>query len=632
MRSSLSQRLALTVGLPVAALVIGVLVVASLRSFERVREQTAVLTREMAQTHAARLDQTLSRASMVPRLLAQVVESGVLRTPAELESFLRQAVERTPEGYGSCIAFEPGSLLAEEPLYAPYFYHREGKVEFVQLGTPKYAYPEQEWFARPRDAAKAIWTEPYYDDGGGDALMTTYAVPFWRAEGFWGIATIDIALAQLAAETARIRVGRTGYAFLVSRRGRVLAFPDASKVMTAQLSDLNPDLARPMMAGEQGFIKTRDPSVGRDAWVAYVPIQNGDLALGIVYPRAEALEEAVGLRRELLMLGGLALAVLVIALAMASRGIAQPICQLAAAARRVSEGHLDHGVEVRAGTSEVRDLSRAFHKMTRDLQMRMRELQYTTTVQQRLEGELAAARRIQMSLVPKRFPAFPRRLEIDLHAVLKPARAVGGDFYDWFFVDRDCLAFLVGDVAGKGVAAALFMAVSKTLVKSHAAQAASPEDLLALVNDRLCEEGDLGMFVSLAYGILNLRSGEVHLCNAGHPPPLRLRASGGLEPLDGHSGVALGAWRGMRYTASTWQLAPGDTLVLYSDGITEALNPEEQFYTAARLQTILRDLSAGSAEVVTRGVLADVRAFAREHEQADDITVLALKWMGVGEG
>ncbi|RYD67565.1 MAG: hypothetical protein EOP84_30445, partial [Verrucomicrobiaceae bacterium] len=296
--------------------------------------------------------------------------------------------------------------------------------------------------------------------------------------------------------------------------------------------------------------------------------------------------------------------------------------------QEVSSGNLEQRLDIYTRSEEVRNLTNAFRKMTRDLRMQMEELRYTTSMQQRLEGELAAARSIQMSMMTRRFPAFPDRKEVDIHAIVKPARAVGGDFYDFYFIDSDCLCLLIGDVAGKGVPAALFMAVSKTLLKANAAHASSPADMLAKVNEELCAESSGGMFVSLVLALLNVRTGEVEVCNAGHPAPLRITPDHRVDALSGHSGIALGAWRGLPYQSVRHKLEPGDTLVFYTDGITEALSPEEQFYSAARLQRVLEPMAGKSAEQITRTVVQDVRAFGAEHEQADDLTLLTVRWLG----
>jgi sigma-B regulation protein RsbU (phosphoserine phosphatase) len=438
-------------------------------------------------------------------------------------------------------------------------------------------------------------------------------------------------MAQLMAEARTLKVGRTGYSMIVSRSGKFVAYPDETKIMKTGIQDVNADLGARMLAGGEGFVRTSGPVSGKAAWVAYLPVQAGEFFLAIVYPEAEVLEQAMRLQGELLALGCAGLIAVLAALVFVARSISKPITELAAMAQDVAAGNLDQEVRVEARTSEVRDLATSFRKMTRDLKMRMEELRYTTMVKERFEGELSAARTIQFSLVAKRFPAFPDRHEIDIHAIIKPARAVGGDFYDFFFIDQHCLCMLAADVAGKGVPAALFMSVSKTLVRANAALANSPEEMLAKVNNELCDEGATsGMFVSLAFALLDVRTGALQLCNAGHPAPFRISGNGSVEPLKSDSGVALGAWRDSPYLTATHQLQRGDTLVFFTDGVTEALDPDERFYTVDRLHTLLSGLANDSVERITRTVVQDIRTFCGTHEQADDLTLLAVRWNGDG--
>jgi sigma-B regulation protein RsbU (phosphoserine phosphatase) len=627
MKATLSTRLIIWVGVPAAALFAFVVWSASRRSFDRVAGQTEAVSRFMARSYAAELDARLSEARKIPQMIALEMESGALDTMAKVEGFLREVIDRNPEVYGSCIAFKPHGLDEEVAAYAPYVYRTADGPKFEQLGKPDYNYFQWDWYRLPRDAGHAMWTEPYFDDGGGNAIMITYSVPFRREDAFWGIATIDIAMTQLMEQTQRITVGRTGYAFIISKQGRFIAFPDRTKIMKAAIQDSNALLARRMLAGAEGFFRTTEPLAGRDAWIAFVPVQQGELSLAIVYPKEEALADAQRLRDELLATGFVGLAGLIIALTVIARSVSKPIRQLAAAAQKVAAGDLAQRISVSAPTVEVRDLTNAFNKMTRDLQMRMQELRYTTTVKERYEGELNAARAIQMSLVPKTFPAFPGRTEIDIHALLRPAREVGGDLYDFYFFDDSHLCFLVGDVSGKGIPAALFMAVTKTLLKASSSGGLRMPQMMANVNDELCEQTDTGMFVSVLFAVLDVKTGVLEFCNAGHPAPLRISGQHAV-PLEGAKCVALGAMPGLEYTSSTVQFAPGDALFLYTDGVTEALSRTDDFYGIPRLRAVLHDVAAQPVEKITRSVVQDVRAFCGEREQSDDISILAVRWLG----
>jgi sigma-B regulation protein RsbU (phosphoserine phosphatase) len=276
----------------------------------------------------------------------------------------------------------------------------------------------------------------------------------------------------------------------------------------------------------------------------------------------------------------------------------------------------------------VSRLTEAFNKMTKDLRMQMQELRYTTTVRERLEGELSAARSIQMSLLPKVFPAFPDRPEFDIHAVVRPAREVGGDFYDFFLIDERRLCILISDVAGKGVPAALFMAVTKALIKATALSGCTLTKLMAAVNNELCEEADAGMFVTSLVVILNTETGEIEYSNAGHLPPFLLEADGTVGPLDGGHSPALALGAGLEFSTARHKLKPGDALFMFTDGVTEAVSKSRDFYTPRRLQIVLRDVYTLPVQRITRSVVQDVRTFAADQDQADDISVLAVRWIG----
>lgn len=630
MKATLSTRLIVWVGVPAALLFAGVLGLSSFRSLQRVVAETESRARTTARLHAARLNGQLKAAAEIPQMHARAMESGAFKTKEEVESYLRGVVENNPQIYGSCIVFKPHAFNPDENGYGPYYYRNDkGGLEFVQLASADYNYFQWHWYREPRDLGIAIWTEPYFDDGGGNVLMTTRSVPFRREELFWGVATIDIALTQLMAEMRQLNVGRTGYAFIISKTGRFLSYPDESKVMKAMLQEVSPQLGELMRKGAEGFVELEDPLRRQDAWIAFAPIEAGNLALALVYPKREVLANALDLRKEQLLLGAIGVLGLFGALIFVARSVTKPIGQLARAAQLVADGDLEQRLSVSSPTEEVRDLTNAFNKMTRDLQMRMQELRYTTTVKERFEGELNAARSIQMSLVPKKFPAFPDRPEIDVHALLRPAREIGGDLYDFFFLDEEWLCFLIGDVSGKGVPAALFMAVTKTLLKASSSRHLPLAEVMRQVNEDLCAQTDTGMFVSLIYGHLNVRTGELEFTNAGHPAPYLVSgADHSVKAVQSEKDVAIGAMAGLDYHSTTIHLAPGDALFFYTDGVTEALDRSERFYGQARVEVVLRDVGELPVEKITRAVVRDVRTFCGEREQSDDISVMAVRWLG----
>jgi sigma-B regulation protein RsbU (phosphoserine phosphatase) len=308
--------------------------------------------------------------------------------------------------------------------------------------------------------------------------------------------------------------------------------------------------------------------------------------------------------------------------------IARPIANLTEMTRRIAAGDFTQRIDV-AAKNEIGVLAASFNEMTRRLNDSIEHLKETTAAKERMESELKIAREIQMSMVPQKFPAFPDRSEVDVFATLVPAREVGGDLYDFFFVDDDRLLFAIGDVSGKGVPASLFMAVTKTLLRATATQAAAPGEILRRLNDELCRDNESSMFVTLFCGVLNVRTGEVDYSNGGHELPYLL-SGGGARVLENSGGGALGIEADVSYRSLRVRLGSEESLFLYTDGVTEAMDASGQLFSAERLEQVLgRGRSAGPRELL-RHVADAVNAFAAGTPQADDITGLVLRYVGVG--
>lgn len=250
----------------------------------------------------------------------------------------------------------------------------------------------------------------------------------------------------------------------------------------------------------------------------------------------------------------------------------------------------------------------------------------TAAQKELIEGELKVARTIQMSLIPKTFPAFPEREEFDLFALLEPAREVGGDLYDFFLTLDDRLYFTVGDVSGKGVPASLFMAVTRTLLRARSMEYLHPDEILKSVNIELCRDNDSGMFVTQFLGVMNLNTGEIFYSNAGHNLPFIIRSSGQVEVLPRLPGMGMGVIEEADYQRGSCFLDYGDCLLVYTDGVTEAVNPNFELFGEARLFEVLNDNVGQNPRVICQQILKAVNEYAAGAEQADDITILGLTY------
>lgn len=243
-----------------------------------------------------------------------------------------------------------------------------------------------------------------------------------------------------------------------------------------------------------------------------------------------------------------------------------------------------------------------------------------------IQYDLDTARSIQSAILPKKFPPFPERNEFEIFASMEPAKEVGGDLYDFFLLDDERVGFVMGDVSGKGVPAAIFMAVSRTLIRATALKGISPDECLTYVNSLLCRESVSSMFVTVFYGILNFKTGELNYANGGHNPPYVISANGDLLKVDLTGGLALGVMEGVMYKNNIIHLKPGDTVYTFTDGVTEAMDPDFELYSEERLESFLKEKCSLTATELVKETFVDVHNYAKDAQQSDDITVLAVKY------
>ena len=303
------------------------------------------------------------------------------------------------------------------------------------------------------------------------------------------------------------------------------------------------------------------------------------------------------------------------------RLIVKNLHQVNHALSAITDGNLETVVNVRSHEE--------FDALSNDINATVDTLKrYIKEAEERIDAELAFAKAIQHAALPSVFPPYPERKEFEIFASMHTAKEVGGDFYDFYFVDDENLAFLMADVSGKGIPAAMFMMTAKTFIKSFAESGLSVEQVFTHANAKLCEGNDAGMFVTAWLGILNTKTGQVQFANAGHNPPLVRHADGTYEYLKSRAGFVLAGMEGVRYRKNELTLAPGDAIYLYTDGVTEATNLNEELYGEERLQKVLDIYKDATPETICAEVKIDVDKFVGEAPQFDDITMLAIRYKG----
>jgi sigma-B regulation protein RsbU (phosphoserine phosphatase) len=628
-RARLSWRLVLAIGIPLV-LVEGVRMYVGyhedrVEAQEQVHAYLAEVTRQRAETLASRLAEVMQATRSAAWFLGSehlALDRGTLL------DILAGVVHQLPLIYGSAVAFPPASG------HGAYYVRQapDGLVsrDYARLGID---YSHQEWFRRATASTVPTWSPPYFDAGIGDARMVTYSVPWHLAGGGTAVITADIALDTLDIGWSSPWGGATR---IVDADGAYLAhsgdFPPLQAGISAAAQALGiPELAdvgHAMQRGEAGILRAHDPRFGGGAvWVSWTPVSGTGWNLMAILYEDRVLANARQQVLHQLLLSMAALLLVLGILVWATRRLTRPLGDLRRVARAVRHGDHSQRTGVAGTGDEIGRFAQAFDGMLDALEATQAERLAEARERQRMEGELAAARDIQRRLLPPPWPEWSARAGATpgfrFHGVCEPATLMSGDFYDVYRLDADSIALVVADVCGKGTAAALYMALVRTRLRDFDAATHGPAATLHAVNRALVEEGHGGMFVTVFLGHYRYADGRLAYACAGHPPPLLARADGRIETLECRGGL-VGAFDDIGYAESELQLGPGDTLLAYSDGITEAGTSRDDLYGVKRLEAKLAAGHARPLEALRAGIVAGVLAWSNG-EPGDDITLLAVR-------
>lgn len=581
------------------------------------------------------IESILNSVEKVPELIASGIEQGVL-DEKELHQLIKNVVSKYPEVFGSAVAFEPNSFDPAKYYYSIYYYKNNDKVDFQDLGTVDYDYLHQDWYQIPKELNKVYWSEPYFDEGGGDALMSTYSCPFYRnvngEKKLWGIVTVDISLIWLQEKVNQTKIMNDSYAFMITQAGSIVTHPDKEFIMNETIFTIasendQPDIreiGKKMINRESNFDSFYSKRYNEKSFIYYSPLPSNNWSLAIVFPESELFAGLRTLTVNLIIIAIVGFILLLSIIIITANKITKPLRTFVGVTEKIGAGNLEIEIPETDRKDEIGILSNSFVSMQKQLKDYINNLQETTKAKERIESELKIAHKIQMGMIPKLFPPFPNRPEIDIYAVLEPAREVGGDLYDFFFIDEYKLCFVVGDVSGKGVPASLMMAVTRTLLRSKANKNYSTADLVNLLNKDLKEDNESQMFVTFFIGILDIQTGNLQYTNAGHNFPYIVRKDGNIEPLKNVHGLPLGLFVIQDYIAETVQLNSNDRIVLYTDGITEAMNKENEEYGDERFIEMLKDTHNLSVQEDISKILKNVKEFAVDTEPSDDLTLMEV--------
>ena len=590
---SLRSKTSLAIILTAAVLIEVTSVVQYLYAEKGIREEVEHRAESELKAKGLEIQNVMTAVEVAVQNMAWAVEQR-LSEPDKMWDITQKLISDNKYIVGSAVAFEPYHYKDKGRQFAPYTYEHDGTTTNKQLGTDQYDYHSMEWYTAPMQFDRAHWSEPYFDEGGGEMMMSTYSIPVRDAAGRKvAVFTADVSLDWLGETINASPIYPSSFNVLVSREGQIMASPIDSYVMRKNIHEVTADMKdttvkqinQQLKTGESGQAVVRDRK-GEKNYVFYARM-NGDTgwSMVVVCPEREIF---FGLRRVavnlfLMMLIGLGL-------------LAFIIWRAARSAMRLQEVNIEKG---------------------------------------RIENELSIACAIQTAMLPKTFPPYPDFDEVSIYAQLTPAKAVGGDLYDFYIRDMK-LFFCIGDVSGKGIPASLLMTVTRALFRTISAHVSQPELIVSQINNTIAEDNETNMFVTLFIGVIDLHTGHMKYCNAAHNAPVLVskdRSHVGMLPVD--SNLPAGVIKDWQFSVQETTIYHGTTIFLYTDGLTEAeadahalFGEERMLEELSRIPPVQEepdDIKAATKALI-EGMAAAVNDFVGDAEQSDDLTMMAVRY------
>ena len=570
-----------------------------------------------------------------------------INSPEQIISTLEYEIEVNRHLAGCGVGFLPDYFPSEGRWFEPYGNYTESGSVVRNIGSASHDYHESEWFKSGLAAGGGNWSKPYYDTDGAGMQLCTYSLPIINPDGVLaGVFGADMSLNWLAdlLHDIDVRENELGllpslfnrkdqgiFSFIIGPEGDYIIHPDKNRFNKGEnfFDYAGEDrlgkyrlLGEEMCAGETGERMIRMD--GRKYNVFFAPLLHSGWSMAIAVPSSSLMWPAIAFGSIILLLMLLGLAIVFRICRNAIRKFTKPLVQLADSATEVAKGKFDTPLPEIETEDEIRLLRDSFDNMQQSLSHYIADLTETTAQKASMENELGVARNIQMAMLPMTWPAFPDRNDIDIYGGVTPAKAVGGDLYD-FCVRNDKLFFCIGDVSGKGIPASLVMAVISSMFRTLSSSEDCLDKIVSVINSSMASRNENLMFVTLFTGELNLKTGELKYCNAGHNAPYLL-VDGTPQLLDAGTNVPVGIMEDWKYTLQSRTLAPGTTLFLFTDGLNEATRSDGTLFGDDR---ILSCLAAQPANVSPRDLAANMSAavseFVGDAEQSDDLTMLVIK-------
>lgn len=479
-----------------------------------------------------------------------------------------------------------------------------------------------------------LWTDPFFCKIDTTHLLVAYLLPVYIPESnkIMGMVSCQISLRNMNNLLSEIQIGTNGYSFIIDKSGNFITHPKQQWILSKNLFEKPSTIFEGNIEHVESQI--RNSKSGADhglsmylnnekSWFYYAPLIHTGWKIIIVFPENELFREINVIYQRILMVAIIGILILFFVNIIVFRKLLNPLERVTQAIQRFTSAP---GKESKSRNEIIR-LAESLEEWQIKYGLLIREQTQTAKEKLKIEKDLLSAREIQFNIIPSGNPDSIQYKDIDLFAVLNPAETIGGDLYDYFFIDETHLLIAIGDVSGKGIPASLFMAIASTLIKTHA-KTLSSKDIVSKVNNELSDKNSNQYFLTLFLGILDIKTGMLDYCNAAHDYPYILNHGGRtMHTLSKSHGLPLGIYKDKSYRSSVVELLHGDLLVLYTDGVINSRNLTSKHYGSKRLVKTIRTLNDLTAEESVNRILKSIRLFEGNSGQSDDITILALKYL-----
>ena len=635
-RRKLSVRVSLWVVMFAAVIFISALSFFFYQARDAVRQEAISRATQILDNTAERVEGILNRVEVATNMTKWLIQRHP-DNPDSMFVYSRGMLLNNPDFYNCSIAFEPYYFKDKGRYFSAYSKHEGDTIRTIQGGSDNYQYFYMDWYLLPMLLGKPCWTEPYMDfdvPTNTSNMVASYCDLIKDGQGkVIGVINTSLSLSWLSQTVSSLKPYPNSYSIMIGRGGTYFVHPDTTKITRQTIFTQTfeqPDtaltrLGHAMQRGEDSMMHTNIN--GESCYVFYQPLGATGCSIAIVCPESDIFGGFDRLRHtvDAIVAVGLLL-MLYFFIRIITREL-NPLRRLAEEAETIASGQFDAKLPNFRRIDEIGQLSHSFGNMQQSLVKYIEELKDTTSQKASIERDIRIASAIQKGMLPEKFPSKTDRDDVQIYASLTPAKDVGGDLFDFYFRDEK-LFFCIGDVAGKGVPASLFMAVTRAVFRTVSVRESMPDRIMATMNKIIAEMNKNSMFVTLFVGVLDLPTGHLYYCNAGHDAPLLIGAGVGMLPCD--SNIPVGFRPSWKYTLQEAHVFTGTTIFLFTDGLTEAMDANQSQFQMERVTDVASQALAKQhlePQQLISEMTEAVHQFVGNAEQSDDLTMMAIQYI-----